>query len=77
MTAAEDVLINQGLDDFTIAAVAEHAGVSVGGVYRRFASKEQLLEAIIDALLVNVEDTVAESLSTAEPSLSGVINAFT
>ncbi|MGH3630042.1 MAG: TetR/AcrR family transcriptional regulator, partial [Sciscionella sp.] len=77
LTAAEDVLINQGLDDFTIAAVAEHAGVSVGGVYRRFASKEQLLEAIIDALLVNVEDTVAESLSTAEPSLSGVINAFT
>jgi AcrR family transcriptional regulator len=77
LTAAEDVLINQGLDEFTIAAVAAQAGVSVGGLYRRFAGKEQLIEAVIEGLLARLEDTVAEALSAAEPSLAGVINAFT
>jgi AcrR family transcriptional regulator len=76
LTAAEDVLVNQGLDDFTIAAVAEHAGVSVGGVYRRFAGREQLIDAVVERMLGNLEDTVAESLNTAEPSLAGVITAF-
>jgi AcrR family transcriptional regulator len=77
LTTAEDVLINQGLDEFTIAAVAAQAGVSVGGLYRRFAGKEQLIEAVIDGLLARLEDAVAEALSAAEPSLAGVINAFT
>jgi AcrR family transcriptional regulator len=77
LAAAEEVLVSRGLDDFTIAAVAEQAGVSVGGVYRRFSGKEQLLDAVIDSLLVRVEDTVTESLNTAEPSLAGVVFAFT
>ncbi len=77
LIAAEVVLVNDGLDEFTIAAVAEKAGVSVGGLYRRFSGKEQLIEAIIDGLLEHLESTVTESLSTAEPSLAGVIEAFT
>lgn len=77
LIAAEDVLVNDGLDEFTIAAVAERAGVSVGGVYRRFSGKEQLIEAIINGLLEHLESTVTESLGTAEPSLGGVIEAFT
>lgn len=76
LTAAEEVLVSQGLAGFTIAAVAEHAGVSVGGVYRRFAGKEQLLDAVLDALLMRVLDTVAASLKNAEPSLFGVVSAF-
>ena len=41
LASAEYVLVNGGIDGFTIARVAEHAGVSVGGVYRRFEGKEQ------------------------------------
>ncbi|GAB2997976.1 TetR/AcrR family transcriptional regulator [Mycobacterium bourgelatii] len=77
LASAEQVLVNEGLEDFTIARVAEHAGVSVGGVYRRFASKEQLIEAIKQVLAERVERAVSEALDTAEPSLSGVIEAFT
>jgi AcrR family transcriptional regulator len=77
LTAAEEVLVNDGLDDFTVAAVAEQAGVSVGGVYRRFASRETLIDAVVDSMLTRVQDTVAESLNAAEPSLAGVITAFT
>ncbi len=77
LTAAEDVLVNDGFDSFTIAAVAEHAGVSVGGVYRRFASKEQLIEAVVDGLLKRLEGSVGDALSAAEPNLAGVVAAFT
>lgn len=51
LAAAEDVLGREGWAAFTINAVAEEAGVSVGGIYRRFASKEQLLRAIKDRVL--------------------------
>ena len=51
MTAAEAVLGRDGWMAFTINAVAAEAGISVGGIYRRFASKEQLLRAIKDRVL--------------------------
>jgi AcrR family transcriptional regulator len=51
MAAAEAVLGREGWAAFTINAVADEAGISVGGIYRRFASKEQLLRAIKDQVL--------------------------
>jgi AcrR family transcriptional regulator len=77
LAAAEHVLVNDGIDEFTIARVADHAGISVGGVYRRFASKEQLIEAIREALMERLEDAVAQAFHDAEPSVAGVIDAFT
>lgn len=76
LTAAEEVLATQGLDEFTIAAVAERAGVSVGGVYRRFTGKEQLLEAVIERALQELQAATTTALQDAQPSLSGVITAF-
>jgi AcrR family transcriptional regulator len=35
LAAAEDVLTADGFDEFTMTAVAERAGVSVGAIYRR------------------------------------------
>jgi AcrR family transcriptional regulator len=63
--AAEDVLALDGLDGFTIAAVAERAGVSVGGLYRRFTGKEQLLAAVKDRLLTRLETRLSEALASA------------
>jgi AcrR family transcriptional regulator len=77
LASAEHVLVNDGIDEFTIARVADHAGISVGGVYRRFASKEQLIEAIREALMERLEDAVAQALQNAEPSVAGVMDAFT
>jgi AcrR family transcriptional regulator len=76
LASAEYVLVNDGIDEFTIARVAEHAGVSVGGVYRRFASKEQLVDAVRHDLLRRLESSVAEALCIAQPSLAGVLGAF-
>ena len=77
LASAEQVLVSEGLDEFTIARVAEHAGVSVGGVYRRFASKEQLIDAVKQALMDRLEQSMADGLEKAKPSLNGVVEAFT
>jgi AcrR family transcriptional regulator len=77
LASAEQVLIDEGPEEFTIARVAEHAGVSVGGVYRRFVSKEQLIDAIRNALKERLEEAVSEAVDKAEPSLGGVVSAFT
>lgn len=76
LASAEEVLVSDGLDEFTIARVAEHAGVSVGGVYRRFASKEQLIEAVKQGLMEKLEQAMGEALEEARPSLGGVVEAF-
>jgi AcrR family transcriptional regulator len=49
--AAEIVLSRDGWEAFTMKAVADEADASVGGIYRRFANKEQLLRAIKDNVL--------------------------
>jgi AcrR family transcriptional regulator len=77
LTSAEHVLSTGGIDDFTVTAVAERAGVSVGAIYRRFSGKEQLLEAVKDQLLEQLESAVAEALRSANPGLRGVVEAFT
>jgi AcrR family transcriptional regulator len=70
------VLSAHGVEEFTVAAVAEHAGMSVGTIYRRFTSKEQLIKAVKDQLLEQLEADVAEALRSATPTLEGSIGAF-
>lgn len=76
LNAAEEVLVKDGLDHFTIASVAQEAGVSVGGVYRRFTGKDQLIDAVVALQMSQVEETVANALQNAEPGLAAVITAF-
>jgi AcrR family transcriptional regulator len=54
LRAASEVFTERGLG-VSLDEVARHAGVGVGTVYRRFATKEQL----IDALFVDRVETVA------------------
>ncbi|GAB3876673.1 hypothetical protein GCM10029964_024110 [Kibdelosporangium lantanae] len=77
LAAAEQVLATGGIEEFTVGAVAERAGMSVGTIYRRFTSKEQLLHAVKDQLLSQLETAVGEALRSAEPGLSGAVAAFT
>ncbi|HEV7690177.1 MAG TPA: helix-turn-helix domain-containing protein [Hyphomonadaceae bacterium] len=66
MTAAEAVLGREGWAAFTINAVAAEAGISVGGIYRRFASKEQLLRAIKDQVLDRADADHKEIAATSK-----------
>ncbi|MCE7010151.1 TetR/AcrR family transcriptional regulator [Kibdelosporangium philippinense] len=77
LTAAEHVLNTGGIDEFTIASVAEHAGVSVGAIYRRFTGKEQLISAVKHHLLEQLETGVTDALHAAPAGLHGIFSAFT
>nr|WP_202507404.1 TetR/AcrR family transcriptional regulator [Amycolatopsis rubida] len=76
LTAAEQVLAEQGLESFTVAAVASRAGMSVGTIYRRFDGKEQLLRAVKDRLLTQLETSVRDALRSAPPDLRSIFTAF-
>ncbi|MCQ4046658.1 TetR/AcrR family transcriptional regulator [Streptantibioticus rubrisoli] len=76
LQAAEEIVTSGGLEEMTIPGVAERAGVSVGSIYRRFEGKEQLISALAERLLERREEYVAERLRMAEPSLSGVMDAY-
>ncbi|MFE2373718.1 TetR/AcrR family transcriptional regulator [Streptomyces sp. NPDC059398] len=77
LRAAEELVSSVGLEDVTITGVAERAGVSVGSIYRRFDGKEQLIAALTERMLERREEHLAEQLRLAEPSLSGVLDAYT
>ncbi|MFZ3475092.1 TetR/AcrR family transcriptional regulator [Streptomyces sp. 4.24] len=76
LRAAEEIASTSGLEDMTIAGVAQRAGVAVGTIYRRFEDKEQLISALTERMLERREEYVAEQLRTAEPSLGGVMDAY-
>jgi AcrR family transcriptional regulator len=66
LAAADAVFAEQGLEA-TLADIAEHAGVGVGTIYRRFADKGALVAALMDDKLVATTATVeaAELAETA------------
>ncbi|GAB2671932.1 TetR family transcriptional regulator [Saccharopolyspora gloriosae] len=76
LRAAEELVSAVGLEEMTIGEVAERAGTSVGAIYRRFAGKEQLIAALTERMLQRREADLAERLRAAEPSLSGVLDAY-
>ena len=55
LEAAETILRRDGAEGLTMPAVALEAGVSVGGIYRRFQTKQDLLRAIKDRHLARSE----------------------
>jgi AcrR family transcriptional regulator len=63
LAAAAEVFAQHGLDA-SLDEVARHAGVGVGTVYRRFADKEELVQALftqrIDDLASRAESALAE-----------------
>lgn len=75
--AAQVVLARDGWAAFTMASVAEEAGVSIGGIYRRFESKEQLLRAIKDHILARADSDQQAIADTARArTLSGAISHY-
>ncbi|MFV8242781.1 TetR/AcrR family transcriptional regulator [Mycolicibacterium peregrinum] len=69
LTAARELFAEKGLEA-TLNDVARHANVGVGTVYRRFATKEELIEAIfVDGM--DQLTALAETALQQEDSWSG------
>jgi AcrR family transcriptional regulator len=64
--AARAVFAEQGLDA-EMKEIAERAGVGVGTIYRNFATKEDLVVALVQDLIARVEAMMAEAANAASP----------
>ena len=61
LAAAGELFAEQGLE-VTLNDIAHRAGVGVGTAYRRFANKEELIEALFDQRLEEVVAVAREAL---------------
>ena len=78
--AAERLLRSSSVADFSMAAVAEAAGMPVGNIYRRFRGKDELLQAIKEDAIARIENAVTERLSrdrfqTVPSLIRGIVGA--
>jgi AcrR family transcriptional regulator len=69
LAAARELFAEQGLG-VTLNDIAHHAGVGVGTAYRRFANKEEIIDALFEERLQAVETAARESLDEPDPWLA-------
>jgi AcrR family transcriptional regulator len=66
LEAARDVFAARGLS-VGVDAVAREAGVGVGTIYRRFPTKEDLLQAIVDDRIAEMRRVLADAAEITDP----------
>src|SRR5215831_15659928 len=66
LKAAAEVFNERGLD-VSLDEIARHAGVGVGTVYRRFRTKEDLVEALFMSRLATVAAIAEQALEADDP----------
>lgn len=69
LDAARELFAEQGLG-VTLNDIAHHAGVGVGTAYRRFANKEEIIDALFEERLCSVEEAAQRALEEADPWLA-------
>lgn len=52
LEVSRDLIFNEGFSNFTIREVAGRIGISEAAIYRHFASKEELMLALLEALFI-------------------------
>jgi AcrR family transcriptional regulator len=70
LAAARASFYQEGLD-VGVEAIAQRAGVGVGTLYRRFPTKDSLIDAVVDELLREVLDVASATLAN-EPPATGI-----
>jgi AcrR family transcriptional regulator len=67
LAAARTVFDESGVD-VCVETIAQRAGVGVGTLYRRFPTKELLIEAVVDEVLQGVLDAGQDALANESPA---------
>ena len=68
--AATAVIVEQGLARLTVDSVARAAGVTKGGLFHHFASKDELIRGVLSNMLDGAESHLAEVMA-ADPEPHG------
>jgi AcrR family transcriptional regulator len=66
LDAATELFATRGLE-VTLNDIAHHAGVGVGTAYRRFANKDELIDALFEVQLDALAQLAAEALDDPDP----------
>lgn len=74
ITAGQELFSKRGLN-VTLDDIARHAGVGVGTAYRRFASREELIDAVFEDALQHLIDLTEASLAHEDP-WEGLVQIF-
>lgn len=69
LQAARELIVEVGYPNVSIAMIADRVGITAGAMYRHFANKAVLLEAVIDRTLSEVTPAF-ESHDTLEAALT-------
>ena len=62
IAGASEVLVREGHDSFSMAAIAEAAGLPVGNIYRRFKGKDSIVQAISLDTFTRLEGIVRDRM---------------
>src|ERR1700709_1924814 len=72
LAAARELFAERGLD-VTLNDIAHHAGVGVGTAYRRFANKEEVIDALFEEGLQRIAAVANEALADPD-AWSGLVS---
>src|ERR1700676_5423954 len=64
LDAAERVILESGGRNFTLDAVAKHAGISKGGLVYSFATKDGLVRAALEREVTRFQEAVRQRLGS-------------
>jgi AcrR family transcriptional regulator len=69
---ARRVLVDKGVDGLALRAVAREMGMTAPGLYRYFASREDLVEHLVTDLYDELADVLEDVRDTARPATPGL-----
>lgn len=70
LDAAEALVLERGFDAMSVQAIAEHAGIAKGAVYREFQSKHEILDVLLQRAMHRMTAASRAILGDAPPRLS-------
>src|SRR5690606_5116162 len=75
IAAAANVAVARGVQNLTMEAVAEEAGISKGGVFYHFGSKQELLLGMVQAL-VDITEKEVSAAQAQDHEAGGWLRGF-
>lgn len=79
LTAAEKLMVKRGNDDFTLTEVAKAGKVSIGSIYLRFDSKDDLIRAVHGRVLAQIgeeQDAMMQQIRDSAHTLDAFSREF-
>jgi len=74
LTAFKEIAVQRGFSSVTMDELSARAGVSKRTVYRYFKSKEEIINALLDDFLSNLEQRILQILDSRENPVEKITN---